>query len=146
MAPQNKTTSSSGFIYELNNFTALFEHTVDAPHEFHNLMRFLGQCKLVYAITEAHVLLCEVIEEVWIQQQFTTTLTRYSLIDLKGNSYSINVDILSTCLNLPADTHIAFPTENEISTMLGEINYAEPEANLGKIVRKNLRNRVELFL
>ena len=43
-------------------------------------------------------------------------------------------------------THIVSPTENEIRTMLGEINYVELEANLGKIVRKNLRKEMERFI
>ena len=75
----------------------------------------------MYAMTEAHVLMCEVIEEVW-------TTTAYNSIDkvlsfnIKGNYYSVNGDILSTCLNFPANTHVASPTENEIRTMLVEIN------------------------
>ena len=82
----------------------------EAPQEFHNLTNFLGQCKLVYAMTEAPVLLCKVIEEVW-------TTTVYSLTDkvltfnLKGNSYSVNGDVLSTELKLPANTHTSSPNE-----------------------------------
>ena len=63
----------------------------------------------------------------------------------KGDSYSINADILSTCLHLLADIHNASPIENEIRTMLGEINYGKPKANLGKIVRKNLRKEWRYF-
>ena len=37
MAPQNKITSNSGFVYELNNFTTCV-NTADAPQEFHGLM------------------------------------------------------------------------------------------------------------
>ena len=95
-------------------------------------------------MTEAHVLLCEVIEEVWTTTIYNST-NKVLNFDLKGNSYSINADILSTCLNLPTDTHTASPTENEIRTMLREINYVEPEANLGKIVRKNLRKEWSYF-
>ena len=36
-------------------------------------------------------------------------------------------------------THAKSPTKPDIRTMLHEINYALPDANLGKIVRKNLR-------
>ena len=95
-------------------------------------------------MTEALVLLCEVIEEIWTTSVYNS-IDKVLTFDLKGNSYSINADILSTCLNLPPDTHTTSPNETEIRTMLGEINYAEPEANLGKIVRKNLRKEWSYF-
>ena len=112
MAPQNITKSSSGFVYELNNFTACV-NTTNAPQEFYNLMRFLGQCNLSYAMTEAPILLCEVIEEVWTTTAYNIT---YKVItfNLKGNLYSINGDVLNSCLNLPANTHVKSPTEPEI--------------------------------
>ena len=84
MAPQNKTTSSSEFVYELNNFNACV-NIVEAPREFHNLMKYLGQCKLVYAMTEALVLICEVIEKVWTTATYNTTrkvTTRKTHIDI----------------------------------------------------------------
>ena len=90
------------------------------------------------------MLLYEVIEDVWTTTVYNNT-DKVLNFDLKGNSYSVNADILSTCLNLPADTHTTSPTENEIRTMLREINYDEPEANLGKIVRKNLRKEWSYF-
>ena len=111
MEPQNKTTSSSGFVYELNNFTACV-NIAEAPEEFHNLMKFLGQRKLVYAMIEAPVLICEVIEKVWTTTTYNTT-DKVLTFNLKGNSYSINVDILITCLHLSAHTflltHTLFP-------------------------------------
>ena len=72
MAPQNKTKSSSGFVYELNNFTPCV-NTTDAPQEFHKLMRFLGQCNLSYAMIEAPILFCEVIKEVWTTAAYNIT-------------------------------------------------------------------------
>ena len=89
-------------------------------------------------MTEAHVLLCEVIEEVWTTAVYNST-DKVLTFNLKGNSYSIKGDVLRTCLQFPANTHAASPTETEIRKMLVEINYVEPEANLCKIVRKNLR-------
>ena len=38
------------------------------------------------------------------------------------------------------NNHAKYPTKNEIRTMLEEINYVVPNANLGNIVRKNIRN------
>ena len=93
---------------------------------------------------EAPILFCEVIEEVW-------TIAAYNIIDkviifnLKCNLYSINGDILNSCLNFPANTHDKFPTEHEIRVMLNEINYVSPNANIGKIVRKNLRKELSHF-
>ena len=89
MTPQYKTTSSSGFMYELNNFTACV-NTTDAPQEFHNLMRFLGQCNLSYAMTEAPILLCEAIKEVWTTIVYNAE-DKVITFNLKGNLYSINV-------------------------------------------------------
>ena len=132
MAPKNKIQSTSSYIYELNNFTACVS-LAEAPWEFHNLMKFLGQCKLLHAMTEAHVLLCEVTKEVWTSNVYNST-DMVLTFNLKGNSYSINGDVLSTCLQFPAITHVASPTETEIRKMLVDINYVEPEANLGKIV------------
>ena len=57
--------------------------------------------------------------------------------NLKGNSYSIDGDVLNASLNLPANTHAISPSEVDIRKMLNKINYAAPDANLGKIVRKN---------
>ena len=143
MAPQNKKTSSSGFVYELNNFTACV-NTTDAPQEFHNLMRFLGQCNLSYAMTEAPILFCEVIEEVCTTAVYNAK-DKIIIFNLKGNLYSIKGDVLNSCLNLPANTHAKSPIELEIRIMLNEINYIAPDANLGKIVRKNLRKKWSYF-
>ena len=142
MAPK-KNTSSSGFVYELNNFTACVI-TADAPQEFHSLMRFLGQCNRSYAMIEAHILFCEVVEEVWRIVVYNSTYKVISF-NLKGNLYSINGDVLNTFLNLPNNTHTKSPTETEIRIMLNEINYVVPNANLGKIVRKNLRKKWSYF-
>ena len=131
------------FVYKLNNFTA-FVNIAEAPHEFYNLVKFLGQCKLFNAMTEAPVLICELIEEVWTTATYNTD-DKVLTFNLKGNSYSVNADVLSACLYLPVDTHTASPTKTEIRTMLGELNYDEPEANLGKIVRKNLRKEWSYF-
>ena len=136
MAPQNKATSSSGFV-ELNNCTSCVNIT-DASHEFHKLMRFLGQCNMSYAMTIAPILFCEVIEEVWNTAVYNTK-NKVITFNLKGNLYSINGDVLNSCLNLPTNTHVKSPTESEIRTMPNEINYVVRDANLGKIVRKNLR-------
>ena len=138
MAPQNKTTSSSGYVYELNNFTACV-NTTDAPQEFHGLMRFLIQCSMSNAMTEAPVLFCEVVEEVQSSAVYNST-DEVINFNLKGSLYSINGDVINTCLNFPANTHAKPPTEIDIRTMLNEINYVVPDANLGKIVRKNLGN------
>ena len=67
------------------------------------------------------------------------------LFNFKGNSYFDNGDVLSTCLNFPINTHVASSTENEITTILVEINYVDLEVNLGKIVRKNLRKEWSYF-
>ena len=137
MAPQNKITSNSGFVYELNNFTACV-NTADAPQEFHGLMLFLSQCSLSYAMTATPILFCEVVEEVWSTAVYNAS-DKVITFNLKGNSYSINGDVLNASLNLPANTHAISPSEVDIRKMLNEINYVAPDANLGKIVRKNLR-------
>ena len=137
MAPQNQIQSSSGFTYKLNNFFSCV-NTAEAPHEFHNLMNFIGQCKLVYVMNEAIVLICEVIEKVWTTAAYNST-DRVLTFNLKGNSYSINGDILSSCLKFPAKTQNVALTKTKIRSMLVEINYTEPEANLGIILRNNLR-------
>ena len=94
IAPQNKATSSSRFVYELNNFTACV-NTSDAPHEFHSLMRFLIQCNLLYAMTVALILFYEVIEEVWTTIVYNTK-DKVISFNLKGNLYSINGDVLNS--------------------------------------------------
>ena len=137
MAPQNKTTSSSGYVYELNNFTA-YVNTADAPQEFHGLMRFPSQCSVSYTMTEAPILLYEVVEEVWSTADYNST-DKVISFNLKGSLYSINGDVLNKCLNFSANTHANSPTVINIRTMLNEINYVIPDANLGKIVMKNLR-------
>ena len=53
--------------------------------------------------------------------------------------------MLKTCLHLPPNTHAKSPTETEIRVMLNVINYVAPDANLGKIVRKNLRKEFSYF-
>ena len=103
MAPQNKTQSATGYTYELNNFVACV-NPAEAPWEFHNIMNFLGQCKLVYAMTEAPVLICEVVEEVWTTAIFNS-IDKVLTLNLKGNFYSINGDVLSTFFKMPANTH-----------------------------------------
>ena len=136
MAPQNKITSSSGYVYELNNFTACV-NTADAPQEFHGLL-FLSQCSLSYAMTATPILFCDVVEEVWSTTVYNST-DKVISFNMKGSLYSINGDVLNSCLNFPTNTHDISPTEIDIRTMLNEINYDVPDANLGKIVRKNLR-------
>ena len=143
MAPQNKITSTSGCVYELNNFTACV-NTADAPQEFHDLMRFLSQCSLSYAMTATPILFCEVVEEVWNTAIYNAS-DKVITFNLKGNSYSINGDVLNASLNLPANTHAISPSEVDIRKMLNEVNYAAPDANLGKIVRKNLRKEWSYF-
>ena len=122
MAPQNKITSISGCIYELNNFTT-YVNTADAPQEFHDLMRFLSQCSLSYAITATPILLCEVVEEVWNTAVYNAS-DKVITFNLKGNSYSINGDVLNASLNLPANTHDISPYEVDIRKMINEVNYA----------------------
>ena len=137
MAPQNKITSISYCIYELNNFTTCV-NTTDAAQEFHDLMRFLSQCSLSYAMTATPILFCEVVEKVW-NTAVCNTSDKVITFNLKGNSYSIYGDVPNASLNLSANTHAISPSEIDIRKMLNEINYAAPDANLGKIVRKNLR-------
>ena len=64
---------------------------------------------------------------------------------MKGNTFSINGDILRSCLHFLANTHAKPPSETDISKMLTEINYVAPHANLGKIVRKTLRKEWSYF-
>ena len=108
-------------------------------------MRFLGQCNLSYAVTEALILLCEVIEEVWTNVVYKSK-DKAITFNLKGNQYSINGDVLRSYLHLPSNTHAKSPTETEIRLILNEINYVAPDANLGKIVKKNLRKELSYFL
>ena len=143
MAPQNKITSISRYVYELNNFTPCV-NTADAPQEFHGLMKFLSQCSLSYAMTVTHILYCEVVEEVWGTAVYNST-NKVISFNLKGSLYSSNGDVLNSCLNFPANTHAISPTEIDIRRMLNEINYDVPDANLGKIVRKNLRKEWSYF-
>ena len=143
MAPQNKITSSSGYVYELNNFTACV-YMADAPQEFHGLMKFLSQCSMSNAMTATSILFCEVVEEVWSTAIYNST-DKVISFNLKGSLYSINGDVLNSCLNFPANTHAISPTEIDIMTMLNEINYDVRDANLGKIVRKNLRKEWSYF-
>ena len=90
------------------------------------------------------ILFCEVVEEVWSTAVYNAT-NKVITFNLKGNSYSINGDVLNTSLNLPANTHAKSPSEVDIRKMLNEINYSTPNANLGKIVRKNLRKEWSYF-
>ena len=143
MAPQNKITSNSRFVYQLNNF-ATCVNTTDAPQEFHSLIQFLSQCSLSYAIIATLILFCEVVDEVW-STAVNNVSDKVITFNLKGNSYSINGDVLNASLNLPANTHAKSPSEVDIKKMLNEINYSTPNANLGKNFRKNLRNEWSYF-
>ena len=86
----------------------------------------------------------KVVEEVWSTAVYNST-DKVITFNLKGSLYSINEDVLNACLNLPANTHAKSPSESEIRKMLTEINYVIPDANLGKIVRKNLRKEWRYF-
>ena len=113
-------------------------NTAEAPKEFHNLMRFNAQCNIYYPMIEAPVLHREVVEEIWITVVYNST-DKVNTFSLKGSSYSINSDVLSSCLRIHVKTHSKSPTETNIRTTLEKINYVIPDANLGKIVRKNIR-------
>ena len=110
----------------------------DAPTEFCNLMDFLTQCKLAYSVLEAPILHCEVIEELWVT---TFHDSEYNSIafTLKSDNYTLTTDILSVCLSLAENNQHDSLTKQQIRTMLREINYAQPDANLGKIVREGCR-------
>ena len=103
-------------------------------------MTFLSQRSLSYAITATPILFCEVMEEVWSTAVYNAS-NKVITFNLKGNSYSINGDVLNACLNLPANTH----TKVDSRKMFTEINYSFPNAILGKIVRKNLRKEWSYF-
>ena len=95
-------------------------------------------------MTATPILFCEVVEEVWSTAVYNAS-DKVITFNLKGNSYSINGDVLNASLNLPANTHAKSPSEVDIRKMLNEINYVVPDANLGKIVRKNLRKEWSYF-
>ena len=95
-------------------------------------------------MNEAPILFCEVIEEVLTTAVYSAE-DKVIIFNLKGNLYSINGDVLNSCLNLPANTHVKSPTEPKIRIMLNKINYVVLDANLGKIVMKNLGKKWSFF-
>ena len=64
MAPIVKLMSSTGFIYEKNNFMPYVEKAGTAA-DFHQMMDFIKRCKLSKAMLTPTPLYHEVIEEVW---------------------------------------------------------------------------------
>ena len=137
MAPIVKIQSSTGFIYEKNNFVAYVDVSV-APTEFHKMMEFIKSCKLSYAMLEAPIIYCEVVEELWttaIYDGKDETIT----FSLKGNEYVVNSDVLDACFKIPENNCDRSPEYAEIVSMLNSINYSKETDNLGKIVRKGMR-------
>ena len=53
--------------------------------------------------------------------------------------------MISTLLRLPENNQYNPPYEQKIRTMLREIYYVEPNANLGKIVRNGCRKEWSYF-
>lgn len=63
MLPTFRIMSSTGFIYEQNNFMAYVDTTSEYT-EFQGMMEYI-KYKLSYAMLEAATIYCEVIEEIW---------------------------------------------------------------------------------
>ena len=81
MATIVKLMSQTGFIYEKNNFVALVEKE-GAHEDYHKMMDFIKKCKLGYAMLEAPIIYCEVVEEIWTTAVFNQTDLTIT-IDLK---------------------------------------------------------------
>lgn len=137
MAPQKKITSSTGCVYEQNNFTA-FLTLEDAPTDFHLLMRFLAQCKVSKALSGAPIIVCSFVEELWNSAEVSQDGKSISY-SCKCTTYSITAATISECFSIPENNYDAPPTVEEIRNMLATVNYAKNDASLGEIVRKNLR-------
>lgn len=135
MAPINKQTTSSGYVYEKNNHT-VFAETTSSPKEYHNLMGYLKQCSLAHAMFAAHVLQCGLIEAFWA----TAHSSRGNIVfSIEGKSYALDSTAIRNTLLLPANNREHDYTDVEIVDMLDTINYASNTNHLGKIIRKHLR-------
>ena len=143
MAPIVKIQSSTGFIYEKNNFVAYVDVS-NAPSDFHKMMEFINNCKLKYAMLESPTIFCEVVEEIWTTAIFDSKDETISFY-VKGNEYVVNCDIMTACFKLPENNCGRIPNYAEIVSMLNTINYAKETDNLGKIVRKGMRKEWSFF-
>ena len=137
MAPVNKITSASGFIYEKNNFVALTD-TTGVPVEFHNLMQFVKTCKLSHAMLTAPSLRCEVIEAFWQSARYDAD-SKILSFSLNSIVHTVTCQDISDALKLPINNTESAPTTANIVDMLDSINYVGETSNLGKIVRSGMR-------
>lgn len=137
MAPVVKVMSSSGFIYEWNNFVALV-NTTSIPQEIHGLMDFINGCKLSYAMLEAPIIYCEVVEKIWTSATYDSGNKVLNFI-LKIENYFVNSGAISACLHLPKNNCLNGPSDASIVTMLQAICYSPESNNLDRIRRKGLK-------
>ncbi|KAL8098661.1 hypothetical protein AgCh_031431 [Apium graveolens] len=68
-----KFMSQTGYIYEKNNFSALVNKKIQQFGDYHNMMDFVKNCKLNYAILESPTIYCEVVEEMWTTAVYNST-------------------------------------------------------------------------
>lgn len=129
--------TASGYIYEKNNFISLVD-TSAAPEIYHKMMEFIKNCKLSYAMLEAPVIYCEVVEEIWASAVCDKAMGTISFT-LKNSSYIVNANLMNTCLKIPDYNSTASPTDDEIRSMLRSMNYNLDSSNLCQIKRKGLR-------
>ena len=122
MAPIVKLMSQTGSIYEKNNFVALVEKE-GAHEDYHKMMDFIKRCKLSYAMLEAPIIYCEVVEEIWTTAVFNQTDLTITF-DLKGKSYCINSDDVQACLKLPENSTMTPHTDTDVTNMLNSLGYS----------------------
>ena len=102
------------------------------------MMDFIKDCKLSYAMLEAPIIYCEVVEEIWTCAEFNNTDMTLSFT-LKGKEYCINCDDVQSCFKLPENTSMSPHTDTDVSNMLDSIGYSLDSVSLGSIKRKGLR-------
>ena len=142
MAAAKKLTSAAGFEYKLNNFTAYLE-TTPGNSDFHDIMKFLKQCRLSYAMTAAPTIYCEIVDEMWttaVYNEGSKTIT----LKIKNNEYVINSETVRNALHLPVNNCAARPNDENLTDMLEAIHYSA-EINLGNISRAHLRKEWSFF-
>ena len=94
----NKQISTTGFDYKLNNHVAFLDAS-KVSKDFHNVLGFLEQSKVAYALTASPIIYCEITEEMWTSAQLNEE-EKVLTLSLKGNQYTVNGEPIRNALNL----------------------------------------------
>ena len=133
-----KYESSTGFIYEKNNFASFVNSKAVEEKEFLKMMNFIKFSQFSHAMLSTPTIYHEVVEKIWTTAEFNGEDETISF-SLKFKKHVVNCDVMKACFKIPENTVNTLPFENQLVNMLNAMNYALPTSSLGKIVTKGLR-------